>query len=99
MIENQRYLVCKRVRYCSRFDEDTFFEWIKKIPCIYHFEGAGDELYLDLLDRDLKPEEIIEIIALFRRYYVNMKQLAPYKTEANKHIFDDFHKEIFGKAQ
>lgn len=97
MAANKQYLVCRKVGYYSNFDEDAFFEWIKKIKCIEKFEGAGYELYLDLYDRELSSEDIHEIAALFLRYKINMKQLAEFLTENNKDAFGYYKKEIFGK--
>ncbi len=96
------YLTCKGVKYCSLLDETAFFEWIEKINCIASYEGALDELYLDLVDRDLKDTELKELIALFYRYKIDMKQLAQFKTEHNKDWFYDnkrafWNKKVFGE--
>lgn len=96
MNENTNYLTCKRVYFYSKIDEDMFFEWIKKIKCIEKFEGAGDELYLDLVDKELNYEDIKDLLALFYRYEIDMKQLKKYLNKKNKFAFDPWQEEIFG---
>lgn len=72
-----------------------FFVWIKKIKCIEKFEGAGDELYLDLINKDLNYDDIKDLIALFYRYQIDMKQLGKLKNKKNADAFDPWKKEIF----
>ncbi len=93
---NKHYLRCKSVIFYSQKDEDMFFNWIKNIKCIEKFEGAGNELYLDLVDRPLNYHEVKELIALLYRYKIGMKQLAPFLNEDNKDAFIPWKKEIFG---
>lgn len=95
------FIRCKRVKFLSNKDEDAFFEWIKKIECIEHFEGAGDELYLDLVNKKLTDNDLLDLIALLYRYKINMKQLQAFLTKNNKSWFYDnkkayWHKRIFG---
>src|SRR5205823_3117186 len=75
---NNNYLICKRVSFYSSLDEAIFFGWIKRISCIERFEGAGDELYLDIIDQELSYEDMKNLIALFYRYKINMDQLKPF---------------------
>ncbi len=75
-------------------DEDIFFEWIKRITCIKKIEGAGEELYLDLVEHDLEYEDMKNLIALFYRYKINMKQLAKFVNEKNKDAVTPWQKEI-----
>lgn len=93
-MENSNRLTCKRVSYYSLLDEDMFFEWIKRIKCIESFEGAGDELYLDLVDKDLSYEDMKNLIALFSRYKINMKQLREFINKDNIDAAVPWHKEI-----
>jgi hypothetical protein len=95
------YLTCKQVHFYSYSDEDVFFEWIKKIKCIKSFEGAGDELYLDLVDRKLNEDDLDDLIGLLYRYKIDMKQLAQFLTPENKSWFFDnkkayWRRRVFG---
>lgn len=92
---NNNYLVCKKVYFYSQLDENMFFVWIKSIPCIKKIEGAGDELYLDLVDRELNYEDIKDLIALLYRYKIKMNQLQPFITEKNKTAAEPWEKQIY----
>jgi hypothetical protein len=93
-MHTNNYLTCKRVTFYCLKDEDAFFEWIKKIKCIEKFEGASDELYLDLFDRELDYEDLKELTALLYRYKVPMHQLARFINEKNKSAAGPWMKEI-----
>ncbi len=82
-MSNQIYLTCKRVIYYSILDEEMFFEWLKKIKCISNIEGAKDELYLDLIDKDMTYEDMKNFIAIFYRYKIDMTQLAKFINKYN----------------
>jgi len=101
MNEPTNYLICKRVKFYALKDEDAFFEWIKKIKCIKSFEGAKDELYLDLVDEPPTDQDLDDLTGLFYRYNIDMKQLARFLTPENKSWFYDnkkafWHKKVFG---
>ena len=80
-------LACKRVRYGSQGDETAFFEWIGRISCVTKFEGSGDTLYLHVARSRISDENLRELIALFSRYRVPMKQLAQFETPRNRTWF------------
>jgi len=98
MSENKHYITCKSVFFYSMNDEAMFFEWIKRISCIKSFEGARDELYLDLVDRELTYDDIKDLIALLYRYKIDMKQLAVLRTPNNEGAIIPWKKQIFGKT-
>lgn len=87
-------LVCKRVGFCSAFDEDAFFEWLKKISCVSNIEGFGEELYVDIDKSKFTEMDLREMLALFYRYNVDMKQLEVFLSDDNKAWFFD-NKEAF----
>ena len=95
MSENQNYLTCTDVFFYSMLDEDMFFAWIEKIACIEKFEGFRNKLYLDLVERNLDDNDIQELIALFYRYKIDMKQLGRFLNDQNKEAFKPWHKKIF----
>ena len=95
-------LVCKAVKFYSHKDEDMFFEWIKKIDCIDETSAAYDELYLHIASDELHDNDLRDIIALFYRYKIDMKQLKKFLNKKNKEWFFDnlkayWHKQIFGE--
>lgn len=98
----QIILICKSVWYYSTIDETLFFDWIKKIPSIIKYDGRYDELYLYINDTNINDADLQELLALFYRYKIkNMKQLAIFLTDQNKHWFYEepksyWHKKVFG---
>lgn len=94
-------LVCKGVRFGSRKDEDAFFEWIHKIECIDQISAKYDELYLHIASDELHDSDLRDLLALFYRYKIDMKQLARFLTKENKKWFYDnskafWHRRVFG---
>ena len=103
MKNNESALICTSVKYYCPKDEDAFFEWIKKIECIDNFYGSGKDLYLELCTWDILDNDLQDIIALFYRYNVDMKQLKRCLTDSNKKWFFDnekafWHKKVFGDS-
>lgn len=95
-------LICKSVWYYSSIDEDMFFEWIQKIPSIIKHDGLRDELYLYIKSKKISNDDLIELISLFYRYKINMKQLSVFLNKTNKKWFFDnkqayWHKKVFSE--
>ena len=95
-------LTCKSIKYYSRKDEDAFFEWIKKIDCIVDFSGAGKQLYLSIVTDDLYEYDLRDLLALFYRYKIDMKQLKVFLNKSNKDWFFSnkkayWHEHVFGE--
>ncbi len=101
MKKNEIVLVCKGVKFGSEHDEDAFFEWIKKIDCIDDISGNGGELYLPIACADLHEYSLRDLLALFHRYKIDMKQLRVFLNDENKGWFYEnkktyWHKRVFG---
>jgi hypothetical protein len=100
-MDKQIILICKSVWYYSRLDEDIFFEWISRIKCILKFDGIRDELYLYIKNKRLNNENLRDLLALFYRYKIDMKQLKIFLNKNNKEWFFDnkkayWHRRVFG---
>lgn len=94
-------LVCKSIKYQSTVDEDIFFGWLSRISSINKIWGRLVYLYLEFAENKIPDDDLKELIVLFYRYKVPMKQLTVFLNEENKHWFQDslgtfWHKEIFG---
>jgi len=94
-------LTCKSVIFNSPGDETSFFEWIKRIPSVVKFDGVHDELYLYIKSIIIPDDDLRELIGLFDRYKINMKQLALFLNENNNEWFYGrpkgyWHKKVFG---
>ena len=93
-------LICKRVIYYSQNDELVFFDWLKRIKCIKEIKGIRDELHLHAT-RWISDTGLRDLLAIFERYKIDMKQLAQFSSERNRMWFQDdekkyWHKKIFG---
>ncbi|WP_090228960.1 hypothetical protein [Filomicrobium insigne] len=90
-------------RFYSSYDEDAFFGWLKAIGCVVNFYGRGKTLYIDVASGKLTEESLRELLALFRRYDVEMKQLAQFASDANHHWFSEptkyWHSDVFGSGE
>lgn len=64
------------VRFFSPYDEAAFFEWIKKLACVKKCEGRGLTIHLSVHQSAVDEDALRELIALFHRYEVDMRQLA-----------------------
>jgi hypothetical protein len=95
-------LICERVRFYSAEDETAFFGWIGRIVCVSHVEGRGDQILLHLPTKRVSALGLRELIGLFARYNVDMRQLAQFETSQNREWFRNsstlWHKRVFGSA-
>jgi len=94
-------LICSSVWYYSKHDEELFFEWIQHIKTIIRIDGIGNELHLYLNHQDIPDDDLREIIALFYRYKIDMKQLHIFLNDKNREWFFEkpkgyWHKKVFG---
>lgn len=84
---NMPYLVCKRVAYYGLTDEELFFHWISLLSSVHHIDGDGDELYLVLKSDHLNEQHIMELLAFFKRYAIDMEQIRPLLNKTNQAYF------------
>jgi hypothetical protein len=80
-------LAATGVRYYSEGDEAAFFGWLDKIPCVDHYTGSGETLYITVSCKQMSEVCLRELIALFFRYRVDMKQLSVFSSAANRAWF------------
>jgi hypothetical protein len=98
------FLTTKCGWFYSSTDEDLFFDWIKKIPSITHCKGIGTNLLLYFKSKRIKAQDLSELLALFRRYKIDMSELKIFLNEGNKEWFYGskhayWHKKVFGVAK
>lgn len=79
-------------------DEDAFFEWVYKIKSIIKIEGIGTELYLYCKNKNISRIDLKEIISLFYRYNIDMKQLKIFLNAKNKDWFNNSEKYWYKKV-
>ncbi len=80
-------LECKKVKFYSDIDELLFFEWIKRIPCVKSSHGRKSSILIDIKSKKISQHDLLELIALFYKYRVNMKQLDVFLTDQNDSWF------------
>ena len=94
-------LVASGVTYYSQEDETAFFEWLDRLECAEGYRGRLRDLFITLKRRPTK-QDLLDLMALFFRYGVDMRQLARFETKSNRHWLCDpeayWHHSIFGLA-
>jgi hypothetical protein len=94
-------LVCKRVTFYSEQDESLMFQWLKRIRAVRRVEGTGDSIVLHV-GRRISGSSLRELLALFYRYRISMRQLAQFLTERNNSWFASpmafWYKAVFGRT-
>lgn len=81
MTDKQVVLIAKRVWYYSEYDESAFFEWLDKLACVEKYEGQLDVLNIYVNQARIDAGAVYELLALFRRYNVDMRQLRVFDRE------------------
>lgn len=88
--------------YFSNGDERAFFEWVSRLRCMKRVEGVGPELRLHVSGRRLSDTCLQELVALFLRYGVSMRQLAQFETPKNRAWFRSrqavWYEAVFGRS-
>lgn len=101
MIENIIELEAKGVFFFSPCDEDVFFEWLKKISCIESFEGKGLSIILRVNKLLVGESDLRELLSLFKRYNIDMRQLKIFDEECFSSWFraksSFWHSGVFGE--
>lgn len=95
-------LEAKSVRFLSVLDEAAFFEWLKSLPCVRQLEGKGASLFILVAPGVVDEEGLRELLALFFRYNVDMRQLAALEREEFSGWLRDekayWHTLVFGQT-
>lgn len=76
-------LCCHRVRFYSQADEAGFFHALESIKVIRKIEGRGEDLVLTV-PAGLSEEGLRDLLGVFRRYGVDLRQLAVFRTVGNE---------------
>lgn len=95
-------LECRSVYFFSEGDERSFFRWLEGIDSVIRLEPVNHSLLVHLKDEpDLPDDSLRELIAVFYRYSVDMKQLTQFVNEDNATWFKRnrsayWHEAVFG---
>ena len=89
-------LDCSGVTFGSQLDERHLFEWAMQIPGVVRWEHDT----LVLKSPKLSQASLRDVLALFSRYHIPMKQLAQFKNTRNEMWFASpqmyWHTRVFG---
>lgn len=80
-------LICESVPYYSQSDETAFFNWLNSIACVSEIQGYGSSLEITVHSTTIPEEDLRELIAIFSRYQVDLKQLRVFETAENASWF------------
>lgn len=88
-------LDCSGVTFGSQLDERHLFEWAMQIPGVVRWEH--DTLVVKSLN--LSQASLRDLVALFSRYQIPMKQLAQFRNPRNEAWFASpemyWHRKVF----
>lgn len=89
-------LDCSGIHFGSQLDENHLFHWAREIPCVVGWEHDT----LLVRSRRISEPDLRDLVALFWRYKISMRQLAQFKTSTNAKWFASphmyWHKRVFG---
>ena len=89
------------VKFFHQSDERAFFEWLTRIPCVKSCKGDGRRGLVVQLKRKPGKDDLLQLLALCRRYGVDMRQLAKFETAQNRPWFryrqKYWYPAVFGK--
>jgi hypothetical protein len=77
-------LRAKAVRFLSAQDEAMFFHWLGQLEQCASVRGEGDTIVIDVEKDKIGADELRELIALFHRYGIEMRQLRAFETRTNR---------------
>lgn len=84
--QNQQLITLLNV-YVSQLDEEMFFNWLDKIPCVLRYKGKGVELFIEIKEGEIEDECLRELIGLFFRYELDLFQLKKFENKNNSQWF------------
>jgi hypothetical protein len=94
-------LRAENVIYYSQNDEAAFFEWLAKMPCVIKVDGRGHMLFVRVNPVLVDQYNLRDLLALFHRYKIDMKQLVALDRPEFSSWFHDKEKywyaEVFGE--
>lgn len=79
-------LVCRKTRFYSQIDENAFFTMLKSIKAVRSIEGHGADILVSVSSR-ISDASLRELLGVFFRFRVNMRQLAKFETQKNRAWF------------
>ena len=96
-------LKARATRFFSQLDERAFFDWLKRLRCVSNVEGRGDTLFIRVVESKVDETALRDLLALFWRYGISMKQLAVFDKREFADWFQDegayWYQSVFGSRK
>ena len=86
-------LDCSGVWFGSQLDEKHFFHWAVEIPGVLRWEQD-----ILVVRSRLSQASLRDLLALFSRYEIPMKQLAQFENDVNREWFTAPHMYWYGRV-
>lgn len=88
MMQSKIIIVCAPLRFYTPLDEDNFFEWLKKIPCVEEVKGEGRELHVYVNSLKISHDDLLDLMGIFDRYKFDKEQLKIFMNKENQTLFE-----------
>jgi len=75
-------LKCQETVFYSQLDETMFFAALQRISAVQKITGSGADLFVTVASRP-SDKALRELLGLFHRYQVDLRQLAQFATKKN----------------
>ena len=82
-------LVVHEGAYFHQADEAAFFTWLQSIECVGEVWGQVRDLHVPITKRP-NDDELQSLVALFRRYHLDLSQVSQFETKLNARWFPKF---------
>ena len=79
-------LKCHKTEFYSPLDEEIFFDALQRISAVQKIAGSGVDLFVTVTSRP-SDKALRELLGLFHRYQVDLRQLARFATKKNRKWF------------
>jgi hypothetical protein len=95
-------IIIESPKFFSHFDESAFFSWLHAIPETQSVDGKGHKVNIVFSSEHLGEVSLRELLGLFYRYSINMKQLAYFCDSKNENWFKNknmfWFEQVFGNG-
>jgi hypothetical protein len=70
--------------YYSQHDENVFYKWLKRVRSVVRLHGESDKLFIEVRADKFDQKDLREMLALFRRYNIDLTALANLEHDTNR---------------
>lgn len=96
---HEKLIVREPSFFYSYLDEENFFHWLESIPAVAGVTRVGRDLQISL-KAPIDEPNLRDLVAVLKRYGVDMKCLSPFVDSTNEPWFKNpaayWYKDVFG---